>query len=64
MGPFNRHPSCQPWNETRCEAERDLKGCTKFGIRSVRPHWCCRSLHGKSPTTAQGHLAIEWSAMG
>ena len=64
MEPFHRHPSGQPWNETRCYAERDPKKCTKFGIRSVRPHWSCRSLHSKCPTTTQGHLAIEWSTMG
>ena len=63
MEPFYRPPGCQPMNETRCEAERDPKGCTKFGIRSVRPHWSCRPSHGKGPTTAQGHLAIDWSAM-
>ena len=64
MKPFHRHSSYQPWNETRYEAERDQKGCTKFGIRSVRPHRSCRPLNGKGPTTAQGHLAIEWSTMG
>ena len=44
METFHRHPSCQPRNETRCEAERDPKGCTKFGIRRVRPHWSCRPI--------------------
>ena len=44
----HRHRSCQPRNETRCEAERDPKSSTKFGIRSVRPHWSCRLLHGKA----------------
>ena len=61
MEPFHRHYSCQPMNETLSQAERDPKGCTRFDIRSVRPHWSCRSFHGKGPTTAQGRLAIEWS---